>query len=72
MSMTVEEVRELPLSYIALLSGYITNLQPKNIQRMQRRKRNLAKFTLDGAESDSGTLEVGSNLPMHSPIDLFI
>ncbi|KAH9212630.1 SNF2 family N-terminal domain-containing protein [Leptodontidium sp. 2 PMI_412] len=30
----------------------------QNIQNMQRRKRRLAKFTLDGANSDSGSLEV--------------
>ncbi|KAH7330240.1 SNF2 family N-terminal domain-containing protein [Rhexocercosporidium sp. MPI-PUGE-AT-0058] len=29
----------------------------QNIQNMQRRKRSLAKFTLDGANSDSGSLE---------------
>jgi hypothetical protein len=58
MNKTVEEVRDLHQT-LDLRSAHRTNLPSQNIRNMQRRKRNLAKFTLDGADGDSGTLEVG-------------
>jgi hypothetical protein len=59
MKKTVEEVCNLHQAP-ALRSAHRTNLSSQNIQNMQRRKRNLAKFTLDGADGDSGTLGVGT------------
>jgi SWI/SNF-related matrix-associated actin-dependent regulator of chromatin subfamily A3 len=59
MNKTVEEVRGL-YQALDLRSAHRTNLPSQNIRNMQRRKRNLAKFTLDGADGDCGTLEVGT------------
>jgi len=59
MNKTVEEVRDLHQT-LDVRSAPRTNFISQNIRNMQRRKRNLAKFTLDGAEGESKTLEVGN------------